>query len=336
MKKVLFILCSLFAGLVLVTSCSSEDHFQPSDSNVSELEAKYFTIEDATYAAGEMPTSTAGDIIQGLSYNTQALTGGMNFVTIVSRDVYKQFFVGVQGVSGYWIVIATLVSSENGYYTYYIPIMYSTSYNTNIIMIICGEKEDGNVTEKTEAEVTHVDSEISDLNLNLTFSNAKDVDLHLYTPSGKHIYYGARGGSYTTSDGETITYGLDHDSNAGCFIDNLNNENIYIPAELIEAGTYRVVVDMYSNCDTSIPTSWSVVARYRGGVVPVLSGRNPASGVYPVGAGDDDMTEVMTFSLTEAATRAAKAPFVMPETFKPTPMTEQDWLKLDELNYRRQ
>lgn len=169
------------------------------------------------------------------------------------------------------------------------------------------------------------------IEVKLAFSNSKDVDLHLYTPSGEHIYYGNRGGTYTDEDGNEISYGLDIDSNAGCTLDNINKENIYIPAQLVEDGTYTVVVDMFSNCNPSIATSWSIVARYQGEMIRPVSGSNPASGTYPVGAGSGDMTEVMTFKIHNGSvTRGGEAADIRSNwKFTPSPLSESARAKVE-------
>lgn len=313
-------------GLIIAISCDSDDN-----DKVSELEKNYFSIENAVYHAGNMPAATTTNRIQGLSINNRALSGGMNFITIVSPMTYNRFFVAAKNVDGYWEYKPMTTRANREYVTYTIPVMYSTEYDSNIVMLISGETEDGDITEPYEAQITYVDSESGDLNINLTFSNAKDIDLHLFTPSDNHIYYNNRGGSVEVN-GKVVSFGLDHDSNADCDIDNLNNENIYIPAELIEPGTYRVVVDMYLNCDRSTATNWSIVARYKGEVVRVTSGSNPATGVYPVGAGDDDMTTVMTFTIS--GTRAG-SPAIVPGSFVAVPQSDRDVMKYEDLLYRR-
>lgn len=332
MKKLMTLCSILLLGGVLWWSCSSDD-----DPQMSELEKKYFSIENAAYKGGEFPAATSTESIDGISVNNSALTGGMNFITIVTEVTYNRFFIGVKGVEGYWEYVpqSTPATRADGYNTYTIPIMYSTDYNSDITMMVSAETENGEVTEPYETEINFVESQSGDLNINLTFSNAKDVDLHLFMPNGEHIYYGARGGEYETPEGNIVTYGLDHDSNAGCSIDNLNNENIYIPAELIQAGTYTVVVDMYANCEPSIPTSWSVVARYKGNPVNNLIGSNPASGVYPAGHGNGDMTEVIKFTLDEGIQPNAVNTRIVPATFKAIQPTDTDLMKMEEAASRK-
>lgn len=87
---------------------------------------------------------------------------------------------------------------------------------------------------------------------------------------------------------------------AACDIDGINKENIYVPSEFVVNGEYKVFVNMYSNCQPSIPTNWSIVARYKGDLVHTTAGHNPASGTYRAYAEDDDFTHVMTFKITDA------------------------------------
>ncbi len=314
-----------------IFACSDDDDKTSKGETMSVLETDYFSIEDATYHDGSFPEETIDEEIEGLSLNSQALTGGLNFVSIVTEDEYEEFYVGVEGVDGYFSCTPTEEDETRagGYHSYVIIIMYSTGYNSDITMLISGKKRNGGITRPNMEDVKHVDSESGALNLNLTFSNAKDVDMHLYMPDETHIYYGNRGGSIRI-DGTNIEYGLDHDSNAGCYIDNLNNENIYIPEELIQSGTYRVVVDMYSNCQPSIATSWAIVARYEGNIISVDTGKNPAMGVYPIGAGDGDMTTVMTFTIDNGTRSASEASYEI----TPTPLSDTDELKLEGLSFR--
>lgn len=332
MKKLQFlrsISCATlaFAALTLA-SCSDDDDKSPESKN--ELEQNYFTIEDATYSESALPEATTSATIEGLSINNQAMSGGMNIITVVSEETYTTFYVGVAGVEGHYAYTPQTSTEESGYHSYTIPVMYSTSYNEDITMAICAKTAAGKITETTKTDVSFVESKTGALDIKLVFSNAKDIDLHLIMPSGREIYFGNRGGDVTLADGSVITYGLDHDSNAGCNIDNLNNENIYIPAELIENGTYTVKVNMWSNCDTSIPTSWSIVARYKGELIRNASGHNPASGVYPTGAGNGDHTEVMTFTITDGnidINNDMSASHI--KSIKPIELTEIDRFKLD-------
>ena len=327
MKKYFYLL-AMVLFTIQFQSCSSDD-----DGDVPplpELEENYLSIENAVYNAQEFPEATTTETLQGIDMSSQVMNGAMNYISIVTDQEIQKFYIGVKEVAGYWEYepTTTLARSTTAYYTYIIPVMISQYYTGNSVIILSGLLSDGKVTTPAEKEINYIETMPGEIEVKLAFSNSKDVDLHLYTPSEEHIYYGHRGGTYTTDDGEEITYGLDIDSNAGCSLDHVNKENIYIPKTLVENGTYRVVVDMYSNCDRSIPTSWSVVVRYKGKLIAATTGENPVAGVYPVNAPNSDMTEVLTFTIDDAPTTRGVKMRIIPESCKPIPLTDMDIAKM--------
>lgn len=82
-----------------------------------------------------------------------------------------------------------------------------------------------------------------EVKVSIAWDSPTDVDLHVTEPGGEHIYY-----SHKTS----ATGGqLDLDSNAGCSIDGVNNENIVWPIGKSPNGDFQVRVHMYqSPCGT--------------------------------------------------------------------------------------
>ena len=322
----------LMMGFTFVAACDDDEN-----DGGSILEEEYFTIENATYHSGDMPASTTSTTFENITINDRALSGGLNFITIVTTTRYKCFYVAVKGIAGYYSYTPTTnnYSYDGTYYIYTIPLLYSIDFEAaRHILIISGETEDDEITKPYEGTITYVESQAGDLNINLTFSNAKDVDLHLYMPDNTHIYYNHRTGYFYDEDGETVEFGLDHDSNADCRLDYLNNENIFIPEAAVQAGTYKVVVDMYRNCDRTVATNWSVVARFKGNLLNNTYGqrRNPVSGTYEVNAGNGDMTQVMEFTITESQLRA-RTRSVKSSEIKFRPSDEAAILKYEEAQW---
>jgi hypothetical protein len=146
------------------------------------------------------------------------------------------------------------------------------------------------------------------LQVSLSFDNDKDVDLYVVEPNGNVIYYGNKGGNLVQDEetGEySLNFGLDIDSNANCAIDGINNENIYYTTEFIQSGKYAVWVNMFANCDPSIPTNWVITTTRQGALVPVTYGQNPSSGVFPIGTPSnrigsslDGALKVMEFTMS--------------------------------------
>ncbi|MDE6742154.1 MAG: hypothetical protein K2J58_07470 [Muribaculaceae bacterium] len=302
---------------------------------LKEIQEKYFGIMDAEFLKGSFPAGDAVLDLSGITVNNKALTGGMNYITATTKEQYTEFYVGIEGVDGYYFKFTPNPDSvtfdpATGEYLYTVPMLFGVDFKINITIKISVKLADGEITEPIIKEIQHVESLSGDLHVNLVFNNEKDIDLHLITPNGTRIYYGNRGGSITLEDGSVIEYGLDHDSNAACNIDGLNNENIVIPDALIEPGVYSVYVNMYSNCDPNIATSWSLVTRYNDQLITPLTGSNPESGVYPAHALNGDMTEVMTFEITPAQAARIKSNRKSVEgTFVPRQLSDVDMWKLE-------
>lgn len=331
----------------VVVSCKKDD--DDDDSNV--LQNEYFTVTNGTFHSGSVPSATTTETIGDVTVNSSALSGGFNFVTVRTTKQYRLFYVYVRGVDGYFEFTPT--SSDytyNGtYYIYTIPILYSENLTIERHwIVVVGVTFDDEITSGTEKEIRHVDSQSGDLAINLTFDQAKDVDLHLYMPDGSggelHIYYGNRGGyilddngSYMYDEnGTTRTWGLDHDSNAGCSLDYLNNENIVIPVEYLYPGEYTVKLDMYSNCSPRTnPTRCDVVARFQGQILRNLYGQgyNPITLTYDANASSGDHTTIMKFMLTQSQVTRARAAV---RSFSPIAPTDMDLMKMEEAEWRAQ
>ena len=360
MKKVLFFGLVAAFGMMTFVACDQTDNpanpgtpDNPGTSEPSALETYYFSVENGSYVAEEFPAQTVDETIQGLSVNTHAIKGGTNQIQVNTSKVYTEFYIGAAGVPGYILFIPTTGPAEPGTGEggtgltegdlYKIALMFSTQLEDEITLLVSAKDDQGQVTKPIEIVISFVETqtELGDLNVNLFFTTQKDVDLHLILPNGMHIYYGNRGGSYETEDGEIVSYGLDLDSNAGCSIDNVNNENIFIPASLVMNGTYEVQVDMWSQCEqSSLVTDWQVIARYNNELLvneiddERFAGKNPVAGIYPVGSGSGDHTPVMRFTITNAndiddsGEEVYAAPRLIRNSFKPTPLKAADWNKL--------
>lgn len=297
-----FFALTTFAGIVTLNSCSNDDDNTPSNP----IEQSYFTVEDATFVAQKMPESTTDATLDGVYCNEQALSNGGNFVTISSTTEYERFYVGVEGVDGYYdfeaVSNSTRADGIREFFTYTIPLYYSVDLGDDFTLVISGVTVSGYITKPYTQDITHVESLDGDLLINLVFDQPKDVDLHLIMPNGREIFYGNRGDYGQDENGDYVQlFGLDHDSNPACNIDNLNNENISIPAEFVQKGEYTVIVNLYENCDYSVPVNYSLQARYKGNLLDNLltDGQNPIRGYYAANASRGDRTVVMKFELTE-------------------------------------
>lgn len=287
------------------------------------------------YRDEEIPCYSNGEQIATITANNEALPGGTIIIGATSRVLIECFYVAVSGQPGYYIKYPDTPTLSGEEYIYRFTMMFPQEWNNDVVITVGGHTKDGRSFECKEFGVKYHEAGTGALQVSLTFDNAKDIDLHLYTPSNQHYFYGNKAVTVTIN-GQTKTYQiLDVDSNAGCNIDNINCENITLPEELLENGTYKVVVNMFSNCNDRLSTGWSCVATRGGQLVHNLLTNygNPAAGVYPVGQRNGDNTTVMMFNVERrAASRGAKRDEII---ITPLPLDDAAIMKLEEEKTRK-
>jgi hypothetical protein len=114
----------------------------------------------------------------------------------------------------------------------------------------------GNVGNRVLQSFGIVEVASGAVQVSLSWDTPTDVDLHVVEPGGEEIYYGSR----TSSTGGV----LDLDSNAGCSIDGVNNENVTWTGAP-PPGEYVVRVDFWSDCG-GLPANYTVTTRVCGEV----------------------------------------------------------------------
>ena len=310
--KVLYFTLLAIICTLCISSCNDDNDNNP----INGIEKSYFTIDKAAYNKSPMPTSTMEEAIDGISLNNTAITGGVSVMSIITTQNYKNFYFAVKGVEGHYTLNANDVRSndlrnstnESGFNTYVIPLVFSMEYSTNFNIEIIAETADGDFTDTYEETINYIETKTGNLHVSLSFTSLKDVDLHLITPSKIRIFYGNRNISTTLPDGTVASAHLDLDSNAGCHIDGVNKENIYLDSYFIESGTYEVYVDMYANCDPSVVTHYSVVAMDNNGIITNKMGSNPVTGMFPANQSSGNMLKVMEFVINESPSTSVSKP----------------------------
>lgn len=106
---------------------------------------------------------------------------------------------------------------------------------------------------RTDLRVIGVGS--GDIQVNVSWDTVADVDLHVFSPTGEHVYFGD---TLADSGGN-----LDLDSNIGCGASSdERNENIVWPTGTAIDGDYRVQVNLFgSDCGFPVTNYRVVVIR---------------------------------------------------------------------------
>lgn len=313
---------ALFCGAILVAASLL---FVACGKDKEATIKSFFSVQGATLVAEDMPQATSNEEIS-VVMNQTAIPGGSSYITVGSDVPARKILVGMKNQTGYYEVPA---SATRGYsYSFVMMvdqnIALGEDQNSFTVQVAIVD-ENNEISQIWESPVELKVVGTGALQISLSFDNAKDVDLHLIEPEylyedgepvdfyERHIYYGNH---WSAAGGW-----LDLDSNPGCSIDNINNENITYndSTAYIAPGTYKVYVDLFENCDPSIATNYVVTVFYGGNLIA------SRSGIYDVDAPS-------TFNPIEEEYVAENEPFLtftigntgqkMVKAFEHQPMTQ--------------
>jgi len=111
----------------------------------------------------------------------------------------------------------------------------------------------GDISAAEQLPVSSVLVGTGELQISVSWDTPSDVDLAVIEPDGTIIDFA----NETSSSGGM----LDLDSNAACFIDGVNNENITYESVTPPSGEYVIEVDYFLNCGVPTPTNYVVTLR---------------------------------------------------------------------------
>ena len=313
-KKVLY-----FGGLLIVATMLLVSCFKTKETTVNN----FFSVQNATLVEKDMPEATSSTTLD-VQMNSSVIPGGSSFVTVNSPVGIAKVMVGVRDEYGYYELVPNS-RTQTVNFTMLINQSINLGADDTFPVVVAIIDNSGNVSEIWETEVRLIEAGTGALQVSLSFNQAKDVDLHLIEPAyndeygepasfySRHIYYGHH---MSANGGE-----LDLDSNAGCSIDNINNENItYGDDAWVAPGLYKVYVDLYSNCTPhDNPTTYTVTVFYGGNMIASKSGvfeaeapstHNPISEQYV-----EENEPFLSFTIGNRGQQRVK-------TFEPLPLTE--------------
>ncbi|WP_413513886.1 hypothetical protein [Myroides odoratus] len=262
-KKILFFALTAFLMLSTI-ACSSDDNKGSDNEKEVEipntLKDDYFDIEGAVFNEGEVLEGES-DAITEISINKFVINGGKTVATITSSEPLESILVALKGHDGFYAYkTSNGVQTRSGEYTYDVVLGFSQNLNLeNFELQFVGVITDGKRTIRYYRLVQLVTAGVGELQINLSWDKEDDVDLHLFDADNNHIYYGSR--VLYSTENEKIAE-LDIDSNPGCNIDGIKNENIYY--KNLKDGTYKVYVDLYKKCTNSSGSKYIVNVMHNG------------------------------------------------------------------------
>lgn len=246
------------AALVLA-GCESPQQLGPT-SSVADYIPRVSTANGAIAAVlrtGEVPVAGAG-AAPTVPAAAAAVNGGSAQVAVAAGAEFTTVIVAVQGAADYWeLTLPAGVAASD----VVLGVSRQATAGTIRVQYAVGDGTTVGSYANQLLQVYRVGN--GDVQVSISWTGASDVDLHVIDPSGEEVYFG----NLTSASGGR----LDLDSNAGCQIDNKNNENIVWPVGGAPSGEYRVVVDYWDDCGVA-RSDYVVTVQVTGQEAQVFSG----------------------------------------------------------------
>ena len=191
------------------------------------------TTVNATYHSGTAPTGTGGPTASGEAGSTPLLGQPFRF-SLFGSGTFTKAYVWVDGVDGYWeLDLPVAVQTVE-------LVLQMTANAPASFSLLTALGTSGANGPAFSTAIQTVDLSNADIVATVKWTGASDVDLHVIDGKGQEVYYA----NPTTAEGGH----LDLDSNAGCAIDNVNQETISWPQGKAPTGPYTVSVQYYDDC----------------------------------------------------------------------------------------
>jgi hypothetical protein len=211
----------------------------------------------ATFHEGDPPSAGSGPAAEGEGGSTPLVGQPFRF-RVSGSGAFSTVYLWIDGASGYWQLDLPLdVQSLE------LVLSLNDDLPDDAFEIVSALGNDNAVGSFATTPVSATDLADADIAVTVRWTGASDVDLRVTDPNGEEVYYA----NESTPEGGR----LDLDSNAGCSIDNVNQETISWPKDAAPDGTYTVVVDYYDDCgQASAP--WSLTLDVQGEAAQTFSG----------------------------------------------------------------
>ncbi len=220
--------------------------FRPSVGAKSKSMRPLFSLStpqvtvNATYHSGSAPTGSNGPGVSEAGGVSTPLLGQPFRYSLAGSTSFTKVYIWVDGADGYWeldlpvsVQILDLVLQ-----------MTEDAGSSFTLESALGSANGNGAAHSTV--ITTTDLSNADVVATVKWTGASDVDLHVIDGKGQEVYYA----NPTTAEGGS----LDLDSNAGCDIDNVNQETISWPQGHAPTGTYTVKVAYYDDCGVGTTT----------------------------------------------------------------------------------
>ena len=262
-------------GLTCVSACSdgSESPLAPTPAGRIDIEQIASSVSAGGAAGvrrgGAPPSPGSGPRVTATA-NDRVVVGGTQTISLVGESPFSTIYLliggrslgllneAAGGISGFYEIPLPVAQTESSVLVTLPQEMPLTEFELQVAVA----SPSGVVGPFVGLSTTVLGVGTGDVQVTLAWDVNSDVDLHVVPPGGDEIFYGRRRSS---TGGE-----LDLDSNAGCQIDGVRNENITWPVGAAPRGLYTVRVNYWSDCGVQ-RTNWTLRVN-NGGAVQLITG----------------------------------------------------------------
>jgi hypothetical protein len=206
----------------------------------------------ASFVAGDPPAAGSGPALT-VTTNPSVIPGGTTPVLLTADRAFSTAIIAIDGIGGYFRLTLPSPAARVELLVTLSQLLAVSTFDW-----VYGA---GGDYETAPARVVRVGT--GDVQVSLSWDTSADVDLHVIDPAGDEVLWLER---QVASGGE-----LDLDSNAGCSGDDVRNENVTWPVGGAPSGSYRVLVDYWSNCGVAA-TEYTVTVNVKGQAPATFTG----------------------------------------------------------------
>jgi hypothetical protein len=209
--------------------------------------------------AGDRPASDASGPTLTVTGVPTAINGGSLRAALTSATPFTRAIVSLQNHEGYYLVsLAAPVTTVDLVIT-----VSQDAPQATLGLVYVAAPASGPFGSMLNQNINMIRVGAGDVQVSVAWDAPTDVDLHVIDPALEEIYFA----NTTSVSGGT----LDLDSNAGCSIDNINNENVTWPIGGAPTGSYSVSLVYWSSCSQA-QTNYTVTIFVRGQAAQTFSG----------------------------------------------------------------
>lgn len=188
----------------------------------------------ATFHPGALPTPH-GALTVTVPASGSVINGGSTQITVTASSDIITVYVSVEGADGYYTLTVPAGSSAAA-----VLLTLAQLLPPELTLVFEAADAAGDVSAPATLPTTVTTVGTGDVQVSVSWDVSNDIDLHVVDPNGFEIYYG----DDTSPEGGM----LDLDSNAGCDVDGIDNENVRWPTGSAPHGAYIVRVDNFLQC----------------------------------------------------------------------------------------